>query len=367
MISLTPSLTPFPSPLTQLFIFILCIFFFPSHSLSVTFFSLPFSDSLHASFPLSLSPSPSLSLLYRHLSSFVNSTVPPFSILLYYISIYLSCNYFFLSFYISHDAPLSFPSPPLSVCASNGAYLSIYFSHSFCLHISPFVQPMVPLSVSNSLNLYLSLLLYIPRCLLSLSISVFLNLCIPRRPFLSFSITLFFFLSLLLSLYLSFCIAHGTPVPSVSIYLFLYFSVSLSLYTYLKIDFSLYPSHILFIVFSFIIIISCKLQTPLPFIELVLLSLFLSLYARSLPLFLIWHNFCLHSSTFNSLIKSSDLAINSLYIKISVLLFAGRLGICIIKSTLYLHLRERESVCVVCLSPLFTHGHLAYIIYTCFS
>ena len=28
---------------------------------------------------------------------------------------------------------------------------------------------------------------------------------------------------------------------------------------------------------------------------------------------------------------------------------------------------ERECVCVVRFSPLFIHGHLAYIIYTCFS
>ena len=276
--------------------------------------------------------------------------------------------------------PFVHPTVPLSLSNSVTLYLSLLLYISRCLSLfNPltlyftlfFVRPKVPLSLFNSLTLYLSLLLYIARCLHSLSISIFLNLCIPRCPSLSFSLTLSFFLSLLLSLYLSFCIAHGTSVPPVSIYLFLYFTVSLSLYTILKIDFSLGPSHILFIVFSFIIIISCKLQTLLPFITLVLLSLFLSLYARSLPLFLIWHNFCLHSSTFNSLMKTSDLAINSLYIRITVILCAGQLGICIIKTTLYLHWRERERgrecVCVVCFSPVFTHGHLAYIIYTCFS
>ena len=124
--------------------------------------------------------------------------------------------------------------------------------------------------------------------------------------------------------------------PSVSIYLFLYFTASVSLYTIFKL-FSPLVCPIFLLSFSLLLYFRQAPGSSPFYITLVLLSLFLSLYARSLSLFLIWHNFCLHLSTFNSLMKTSDIVINSLYIKISVLLCTERLGIRMIKTTLYLH------------------------------
>ena len=185
----------------------------------------------------------------------------------------------------------------------------------------------MPLSASYSFNLYILLLLYIPLCLLSLSISIFLSLCITRHPSLSISLTISFLISLLISL--SLC-------PSVSIYLFLYFTASVSLYTIFKL-FSPLVCPIFLLSFSLLLYFKQAPGSSPFYITLVLLPLFLSLYARSLSLFLIWHNFCLHLSTFNSLMKTSDIVINSLYIKISVLLCTERLGIRMIKTTLYLY------------------------------
>ena len=191
--------------------------------------------------------------------------MPPFH---FFISIYLSFN-LSLSFYISHDAlahspqhlsqsvhptaPISLsnsltPSLSISLLLYTPRCLSLFNSLTLYLSLFLYTQRCLSLSVSYSLTLYLSLLSYNPRCIslylilslfisrffftshgasflfLSPSVSIFASHGSPLLLSLSFSISLSY------SLYLSFCIAHGTPVPSVSIY-----SPYISLYLYLFI------------------------------------------------------------------------------------------------------------------------------------